>query len=603
MLRQCLEVFKHEYEKNPSMIMSGYTPKDGRYVLVQMSGGVSEWKVISEIDIKYDKKEKIVIGESEEYYPLVKELDYYSNLLEMNKPIDPKKAVHSSNYYSFSFKKSIINTKIDDEAIKRYFSVLKNPKLKYKDKNSRDLYENNEEKLGVVNADEVEQIESWVIKNIRNFDIDEKEKDYFKFLFVYPDETKTLEAFKREQLRYEGTNIFNSNKYNILKDGVVYGLSNNNMGLNAKKPYLANLDRHTPEPYLISVEEAMQQKHFFDYLQSVVSNKYYKIYIDTDNKRISLNNVPRVGLQLNLVPDRNEIGIIGYKKYVSDEIDLDISIRKHIDPSFHKSKEDEEKTKNLEVYRRYIKRKEFFEVIDFVFFYNFLINNEYQLEEVKIKEVQLRQILIGYGYGFINWKNFNKTDYLVNTLERLIKDSIVYSLSKGYYRKAAQQFNVGVSLLEYFDKFKEDAVLDIRKIIKKKIISKDDYLIESDEEALFATGQVMSYLLSQTNTKNKNMTFIQNMLYKRDGEKIVEELIMMMKRYKHIFSKSSVRVNLLASKILQYSFKDSSKVNDKWLIAGFLDECFIFTKAEKENPDTKYDTTKDNTTEEIESIH
>ena len=52
----------------------------------------------------------------------------------MNKSMDNKKAIHSSNYYSFFFKENSYEDNINKEAIERYFLILKNPLKKYKDK-------------------------------------------------------------------------------------------------------------------------------------------------------------------------------------------------------------------------------------------------------------------------------------------------------------------------------------------------------------------------------------------------------------------------------------------------------------------------------------
>lgn len=44
----------------------------------------------------------------------------------MDKPVDPKKVIHSNNYLSFWVKQeSLGNGKLNQEAIDRYFDVLK----------------------------------------------------------------------------------------------------------------------------------------------------------------------------------------------------------------------------------------------------------------------------------------------------------------------------------------------------------------------------------------------------------------------------------------------------------------------------------------------
>ena len=144
MLKEFLSAFKNMLIENPNLILEGYIPKEGKYVLVNMEE--DDWKISSPIEIKYDKKEQKYIGIYEEKFNFLKGLDYYSNILEMNKPIDNKKTIHSSNYYTFAFKENVFKTKVNEEAIKRYFSILKEPTLKYKDKKARELYQVVEEK-------------------------------------------------------------------------------------------------------------------------------------------------------------------------------------------------------------------------------------------------------------------------------------------------------------------------------------------------------------------------------------------------------------------------------------------------------------------------
>ena len=81
--------------------------------------------------VQADKKKKEIVGENDEDYFLIKQLDYYSKLLEMNKPIDPKKVIHTNNYLSIAVKKeSIVSQKLTPEIIENYFQILSNPILK-----------------------------------------------------------------------------------------------------------------------------------------------------------------------------------------------------------------------------------------------------------------------------------------------------------------------------------------------------------------------------------------------------------------------------------------------------------------------------------------
>ena len=88
MLKDCLEVFKDMYDnKGERLITESYVLGEGSYVLVDESGEIIE---ILEVDKKSSDK-------TGRYYEFA-EMDYFSKLVDMNKPIDFKKIIHSNNY-------------------------------------------------------------------------------------------------------------------------------------------------------------------------------------------------------------------------------------------------------------------------------------------------------------------------------------------------------------------------------------------------------------------------------------------------------------------------------------------------------------------------
>ena len=92
MIDEALEVFKKIYDKEgEKLVVNKHIPKDGTYILVNIKSG----KIIKTLSISYDKKSKKVDGELDQYYGYFRAFDYYSNLVDMNKPMDPKKTIHS----------------------------------------------------------------------------------------------------------------------------------------------------------------------------------------------------------------------------------------------------------------------------------------------------------------------------------------------------------------------------------------------------------------------------------------------------------------------------------------------------------------------------
>ena len=138
-LKDCLEIFEKKYnESGERLILDNYELKSGTYRIILIDG--NDFKITKSIDIAKRRNGALENGNNMQdntHYDL-KFYDYYSKLLEMNKPIEPGKIIHSNNYMSLSFKKiSMKEGKLDSEVIDRYYEILKNPRIKYQKKKQR----------------------------------------------------------------------------------------------------------------------------------------------------------------------------------------------------------------------------------------------------------------------------------------------------------------------------------------------------------------------------------------------------------------------------------------------------------------------------------
>ena len=183
MITECLQVFQKVLEKDENVILREYIPADGTYVLVDKN-----YQIKGEpVEIKMDKKTGI-IDKSSEYYNEICFYDYHSKLISMNKPLDPRKVIHSNNYYSFWVKKeSIVNGKLTEEVIDQYYEILEEPGKKYDKGKVLELYQAVEESLGSVKQDILKKNKAWIkehIFSIKEFiPVDLEKKDYLKIFF------------------------------------------------------------------------------------------------------------------------------------------------------------------------------------------------------------------------------------------------------------------------------------------------------------------------------------------------------------------------------------------------------------------------------------
>ena len=82
-----MEVFQQMLqEKGDRLVLDEYVPKDGTYRIIKLTE--DSYKIEKTLDIRYDRKNDEIIGKTDSIYDQVCYMDYYSKLLEMNKPID-----------------------------------------------------------------------------------------------------------------------------------------------------------------------------------------------------------------------------------------------------------------------------------------------------------------------------------------------------------------------------------------------------------------------------------------------------------------------------------------------------------------------------------
>ncbi|RXI68641.1 type I-B CRISPR-associated protein Cas8b/Csh1 [Clostridium tetani] len=579
MLKDVISIFKREYEKiGDRYVTESYIPSDGEYIIVDTFE--NDFKILDKVIIKKDRKTQ-KIDDSNQYFPFIREADYLSRLLDMNKPIDYKKIIHSNNYLSFFIKKENVNNgKLSDEIIDRYYEILKDPLIKYKNTKAEKLYEEVEEEHGKVNEKLIDEIKNWIKEKIHDFvDKGSKEKEYLKIFFKYD-----LDKYRKESEKYISPNLYNSNDYNVKIKEEIYGSPNDNMGLNSKKPYLENKTRKSKVPYLISKEEVLIQKKFFDYLMNQVAIGKSNIYINEKGIK-GISNKETLGEDFTGYYLRIQKG----KEVEIHNFDTIVNYRAKIEPFKLENVLELEKSElNYNVFIYEIGKLK--DLIDNVFFYKFLSGNFFtEAKDLNINDATLkrsillsRDTLFTWFYKGIDnnvWKNLN-----ISSLN-LIKGSI----NKGYLLKAGEQFNLRSSLKNYFEGgiSMADVLLEIKNSLREKINktskenkNNEDVTLDNDKEYYFAVGQLAYYLISLSKSKNKNHSLVNPIINAKTNERIKDEIRRLYTRYNYRIEFGSKRVERLYSMISSYIPK--GKINEDLIIAGFLKNNLIYEKSEEE---------------------
>ena len=596
MFEECLEVFKRELDYDNNLILDEYIPADGSYIIVYAEGKIKNYQ-----DIKLDKKKR---GTSEavekgSYFKEICFYDYHSKLISMNKPMDSKKLIHSNIYLAFSVKKESITSKLTETIIDNYYDTLKNPlEAKYKkSKEASKIYQKFEEEYAPVNIEILEKCRSWIKQHIfsidKLIDIDLKKKDYLKIFFEIfeadeEDNKKNKELFIQEDNRYIFPSIYNSNDYNVEINGKIQGIPDNNMGMNAKKPFLAIKTRKTPAAYLVDINKAILQKQFFEYLMNFAANGKNNIYIDTKNYRIKAYS------DQDERDDFDEMAS-GYYLRIQKGKELEIQIQDNIVDYQNRLKTNFEYVKFISIdikedklpefakkYGVYDKRTSIGTLINEIFFSKFLRTNYFiDANDMSIKDSVLRQNIIIYRNIIFDWvykgidNNFSKAEekFALDLIKNSIRNEDKYNL------RPKSQLNLHWSLKDYFLKMKKeqggetmaDIATKIRTSVKDKVMSKEEVVMPSDDkEYYYAVGQLLSYFIFKSRAGKRMQSMINPVLNAKRDNIIKMRLFQLYKKYNYDISIHNYNMKKLYAMILGY--KPQNKVNQEMILFGYLDE-------------------------------
>ncbi|MCR1959321.1 CRISPR-associated protein Csh1 [Thomasclavelia cocleata] len=570
MLDDCLRIFKQELKDNRNLVLDTIILADGDYVLVHGDGTYDVEK------IKYSKRDHCLIEKPEdEIYDKLCFYDYQSQLVSMNKPQDPGKTIHSNNYLSLFVKKeSFNNGKMNDKAIERYFKALENPQDKYKGKDLQ-MYNFVNDNISEIDQEKLLHNKQWLKEHIYNLEgVDYNEKDYLKIFFEVDDQ-----LYIDEGNRYLLTKIFNCNDYNVYDDGTVYGLPNYNLQLNAKKPFLENKTRMHKIPYMVSLEDALLQKQFFDYLLNRVSTGKSNVYINEDNdKRIyCLDNIENIDKGFNGFYLKTKKG----KELEIHYMDVVTDYKQYLNPLF--DFENIIGALDDECYREYKYRNEVEKLINNILFSKYLINNYFtapdDIKSIKADSVYKKNLLTCRNAIFA-WTRAGRLDDIGYVLPKAALEVVINSIRKEYIKSAQKQLNLYFALNKYFNK-QENGMEGIRESLRTKINSEHQNVIENDLQYSFAVGQIIYFLQTKSKAKKRTQDFINQFIIIRNDAILKNKLRQFYRRYNYEMTIEDKRFKNLYGMVELYL--NVGKIDQGMLLAGYLGENLIYEKGEKEN--------------------
>lgn len=593
MLRECIEIFTKEYERNNKLIIDSYELEVGEYIIVR------------DLEKNYTEQQKIIIDKKTdkkiiENYDDLAERDYLSKLLDMNKPIDGKKKIHSNNYLTFFIKKDVLIAKEKEilESINSYYDTLKNPLLKYNKGEKKKAYEILEKNIGKVDGEKVDKIKNWILKNLpiirEEIQSNPKStKEYLK-IFFYDSSEKVREEYNRENKRYVIPNIYNSVDFNVDIDGVTYGFPNNNLNLNSKKPYLELKSRKKKYtvPYLLNEEEVFIQKKFFDYLYNLANAKKRNVYFSNlENKIITLQNDNVLdwkfnGYYLRIRKDKSEAAIEKFTNIPRFEniIKLPIKILDYTD------RENSEKESILTYGQELKSIKNLVAILNVLVFNKklFTIIHE-EVKTWKINDENIKYFCSLYKDILFNLVIKGDIESFLEIYRNLFITCILDNLKNaGYLGRVREIYNFMLSIKDSLEIKKEGFTLnkveEIRCKLKEQLKNEGNGVLENDEQFFYAAGQLFRFLISKSQETVRTHNLFSQLMRTKSICKIKEELKKLFIKYGYSIGINDNRFNKLYAMVAGYELNietAENSENENILICGYLSNLLTYEKSEK----------------------
>lgn len=593
MLKDCLEIFSEKVRQyGERVVLDSYIPPNGMYLLVLFSDNGTVRVEASEV--QYNKKSDSLEWDADEQQKnAVKFYDYYSTLVDMNKPMDSKKIIQSNNYLAFFIKQeSLSNGKLTRKGIQSYYETMRHPEEKYTGASGKALYEEVATQYGAPQQDRISTIEAWVLEHIFELDklgVNPRGKDYLKLFFCFSSVDETKEAYMAEGRRYLIPNIYNNNDYNINMNGMTYGIPNNNLGMNAKKSFLEHKTRMVRAPYLVDRDEVMLQKLFFDFLMNHAVKRCYDIYFDLDNREIlsyAEGKLPQRDIMSAVylrLKKGKEVEIHGMDMVSGYHVRLEreFTYQNVLDIDLASSKV------NLDShpYGKRIKRlDEMQELVNSVCFSKFLINNYYTKEEdISITDTSVKRGILVSRSFLCEWFKLGKEDGVGEKFIPVIFELIRGALANDFSLRAAHLFNMYISVKEYFEGGEGsmcEAIKSSRDMVREKMNQPETIGLESDKEYYFAVGQLISYLISLSKSGKKTLSLANPYFDIKDDKVLKDKIYMLYRKYNYAIEMTDRRVKNLLAMVYGYSVKGG--MDRDMMLAGFSSNNLIFEKKKED---------------------
>lgn len=580
----------------------GIEPAEGLHILIDLDEEGNLQNKRSYL-VKTEKKEKKYYAFLDNELSQINSLDnisireFYSGVINMNKCFDlPAKKIHSSSPYVIWFKKENIDRIIN--SYESYFKKSKNYSTE-------------------IEYDKIDLIHHFCEESLINLIKDDyffdelKTKNYIKIYFDVE-----MDKLKMGYKNYLGDNLFNKADYNVADDE--FGLSDFLNGDNIKKAFLMHRTSRFIVNNRISKKEALNLNSFKLVLQVKPSKlpNPLPIFIDENelnNRVVELYNREKVlkfheiinKLFRERLADINNYYLINWSKKggltindvdfvsnfeynlenfkINNLFDIKNTFEGYINNIFHFEIEIVQK-----LFNNLLIQKTKDEQINFRYFDDLDYNPKYMTKNTFLNTLKYRKLF--YDFIYKSRRDLITNNIFYSILISGIIDDIKHDEYKDNYhtkeRNIKEKLNILFSLnINFGGKDMASKMANLNEKLRKLLNEEDYHLKEDDEEFAFDAGQLIYYILYQSESSNKTHAMLEPYISKNDPDLFILTITRGIEQYKHKFPFGTKKFPKLASEILGYKCKTKIKELLPIILAGYFSHSLLFesSKTKQEN--------------------
>jgi CRISPR-associated protein Csh1 len=614
MIKDLTSGFYKARQRHSSIVLDNYKLKDGLYIRLYPD---RSWE---EQSADFDRNHLIVNPKEEESQKVellkwIKHRDYHSSLIDMNKPVDPKKQVHSNNPYSLFVKREVfLGEKKDaksgmEENIDRYLQSGQPDQVKLRwlelmpssGKKGvagwpevTNFFSKSEyaEALAYLDSPErtiwADRIAAWYrsyYKSLTDFVGRLTFKNYVKLFFAVEPLT-TLESpsckqmYAFEYTLYTIPKIYNSNDYNQIVSEELVGLPSFDMTMNSKKPFLEHKTMRVQAPDRVPLSQALLAKEATEWLAAQPKYTTNKIAYES-GFNLPAGSSPEGALHIYMDGKDNELhGFENVPFPTTVQIDLEwhniLQLKVRGEHKFY------DPIQNVEMLQKAISS----------YYFRGRLNGHFLMDKPDVKSKDFTAVMVALflqsRQGFHDW--FYKGTILsirgifAAVTLRLLEEQLLY-VEHMRFDDLADAYNLRISiemvLNEKGGAHMADRIGILVNSLREKLSQDGIVTCSSDEEFYFITGQLVYYLTKQSEAQKITGDMYEPFLRTRNGQQIKRRLEHTYMMYKHKILSGYGKFNKAFSMVMGYEPKQGNEGRARdLLLAGLFAHNLLFEKSE-----------------------